>query len=97
LLPSIRWMYTVHMKSLTATAARRVWFRLLDEVVAGEVVVIERDGALVELRRRGPRIRRRKVPDYSDILRVPDLDQADRWHWEWKGPGEPLAPQGNGD
>jgi hypothetical protein len=85
------------MKSFTATAARKHWFRLLDEVVAGEVVVIERDGALVELRRRGPRTRRQNVPDYSDVLRVPDLDLADRWHWEWQGPGEPLEPRDDGD
>jgi antitoxin (DNA-binding transcriptional repressor) of toxin-antitoxin stability system len=83
-------MYSVHMKALSATEARKHWFRLLDEIVAGEVVVIERAGSLVELRRREVRTEPEELPDYSDILRVPDLDQADRWHWEWQAPGQPL-------
>jgi len=29
-------------------------------------------------------------PTYRDVLRVPDLDQADRWGWVWTGPGRPL-------
>jgi len=72
------------MKAESATEARKHWFRLLDEIVAGEVVVIERAGALVELRRREIPTEAEEFPDYSDILRVPDLDQADRWHWEWQ-------------
>jgi hypothetical protein len=85
--------YGVHMKRVTATEARKQWFRLLDEVTGGEVVVIERGGSLVELRRREVPSAGEGAPDYSDILRLPDLDQADRWHWEWKAPGRPLAPR----
>ncbi|MDP9121498.1 MAG: hypothetical protein M3O15_09050 [Acidobacteriota bacterium] len=83
-------MYSVHMKSLSATEARKHWFRLLDEIVAGEVVVIERGGLLVELRRREVSTTPEEVPDYSDILRVPELDEVDRWHWEWQAPGQAL-------
>jgi antitoxin (DNA-binding transcriptional repressor) of toxin-antitoxin stability system len=89
-------MYTVHMKSLSATEARKRWFRLLDEIVAGEVVVIERGGSLVELRRREARRAPKVVPDYSDILRVADVDEADRWHWEWQAPGQALEPRSDG-
>ena len=86
-------MYSVHVKSLSATEARKHWFRLLDEIVAGEVVLIERGGSLVELRRSEVRRASEAVPDYSDIVRVPDLDEADRWHWEWQAPGQALEPR----
>ncbi|MGH9360994.1 MAG: type II toxin-antitoxin system Phd/YefM family antitoxin [Thermoanaerobaculia bacterium] len=81
------------MKTVTATAARKEWFRLLDEVAAGEVVVIERAGRLLELRRREAADALGEPPDYSDILRVPELDDADAWGWEWEGPGKPLRPR----
>ena len=90
-------MYSVHMKAVSATEARKNWFRLLDEVATGEVVVIERGGTLVELRRREVPTEAEELPDYSDILRVPDLDQADRWHWEWQAPGQPLEPRNDVD
>jgi hypothetical protein len=38
------------MKRVTATEARKQWFRLLDEVAAGEVVVLERKGRQLVLR-----------------------------------------------
>jgi len=81
------------MKTVTATGARKDWFRLLDEVAGGEVVVIERGGRLLELRRREPAGELREPPDYSDVLRVPDAEEADTWGWEWQGPGKPLRPR----
>jgi hypothetical protein len=80
------------VKSVTATEARKDWFRLLDDVAAGEVVVIERGGRLLELRRREAAPELREAPDYSDVLRVPDADAADAWGWQWEGPGQPLRP-----
>ncbi|HEX9732593.1 MAG TPA: hypothetical protein VGG06_11475 [Thermoanaerobaculia bacterium] len=32
----------------------------------------------------------RQPPDYREVLQVPDADEADRWSWEWTGPGEDL-------
>ena len=80
------------MKSLSATEARKDWFRLLDEVAAGEVVVIDRGGRLLELRRRETAGEVQEPADYSDVLRVPNADDADTWGWEWAGPGRPLRP-----
>ncbi|MBV8202149.1 MAG: hypothetical protein JOZ15_16135 [Acidobacteria bacterium] len=85
------------MKAVSATEARKHWFRLLDEIVAGEVVVIERAGSLIELHRREAPTEPKELPDYSDVLRVPDLDHADRWHWEWREPGQPLEPPVDAD
>lgn len=60
---------------------------MLDEVAAGEVVVVERKGRRVVLRRaddaaleaqEGP-------PDYSELLDARDVDDADRWAWDWDG------------
>jgi antitoxin (DNA-binding transcriptional repressor) of toxin-antitoxin stability system len=81
------------MKRVTASEARKNWFRLLDEVAAGEVVVIERNGRRVVLRRE-PAARKASpdLPDYSQLLRAPNADEADRWSWEWKGPGHRLQP-----
>jgi antitoxin (DNA-binding transcriptional repressor) of toxin-antitoxin stability system len=81
-------MYTVHMKRVTATEARQNWFGLLDAVAAGEVVVIERHGRRIVLRREDPAEHAAAVvPDYSKILRVPDPDRADQWGWEWTADG----------
>lgn len=81
-------MYSVHMKRISATQARRNWFRLLDEVAAGEVVVIERKGRRIVLRREEEK---RDVeggePDYSRLLHVPDESRADRWGWDWSPGG----------
>ena len=72
-------MYNVHMKRVTASEARRNWFRLLDEVVGGESIVIERRGVRVVVQREAPAS---AVPgDYSDLLVAPDVDSADRWTW----------------
>ena len=76
-------MYDVHvMKRVTASDARKNWFRLLDEVLAGETVVVERKGRRVVLSREKTS-RKDGVPDYSDLLRAGDLTNADRWGWRW--------------
>ena len=91
-LPMIH-MYNVHMKRLTASQARRNWFRLLDEIAAGEVVVIERKGRRIVLRREqeNAEARTEASPDYSALLRVPDAERADRWGWVWSGPDGDLV------
>lgn len=80
------------MKRVTASEARRQWFRLLDEVVDGEVVAIARKGTRIVIRREDPGSSvRDAVPDYAAILRVPDADHADSWRWEWHGPEQDLT------
>lgn len=87
----INHMYIVHMKRVTVSQARRHWFRLLDEVAGGEVVVMERNGRTIELRRvQGGA---RDVPDYSDLIRATaDVAAADGWGWDWPGGGGDLTP-----
>ena len=67
------------MKQVTATEARKQWFRLLDEVVSGEVVILERKGRRVILRREDSKrgLKDPKELDYRKLLRVPDADHAD--------------------
>ena len=81
-------VYDVHMKRLTASEARRNWFRLLDEVAAGQVVLVERNGRRIVIRREqtrgGPS---RSSPDYSGLLRSRRADDADSWTWSWKASG----------
>jgi len=86
-------MYTVHMKRVTATEARRNWFRLLDEVAEGETVLIERDGARLVLSLAEPAEPSARVPDYRGLIHVPDADTADEWGWEWDGSPEGLRPR----
>jgi antitoxin (DNA-binding transcriptional repressor) of toxin-antitoxin stability system len=75
------------MKRVTASEARKNWFRLLDEVAEGDVVVILRKGRRIVLRREDAAAGvERRLPDYGDIVRVSDADRADRWGWEWTGP-----------
>ena len=91
LTPPPSCLYVVHVKRVTASDARRRWFELLDEVADGEVLVVERKGRRLVLRREDAAARAPDpVPTYRDVLRVPDLDQADRWGWVWTGPGRPL-------
>lgn len=80
------------MKRVKASEARTQWFRLLDEVAAGEVVVVERRGRQIVLRREDPAASAASepVPDYTELLKVPDADQADAWGWEWAADGEAL-------
>lgn len=88
-------MYAVHMKKITATEARKDWFRLLDEVAAGEVAIIERNGRRLRLARDEESLDSVGVPDYSALIRAQALDEADSWTWEWPGnadSGEGLLP-----
>lgn len=73
-------MYNVHMKRVTASEARKNWFRLLDQVVAGDTIVIERGGTRVLLQREAGS---REVPDYGGLLSADDLERADEWTWDW--------------
>ncbi|MBI4521449.1 MAG: hypothetical protein HY701_11470 [Gemmatimonadetes bacterium] len=85
------------MKRVTASEARRNWFRLLDEVVEGEVVAIMRGGKRIIIRREATAKPRQSVPDYSGILTVRDADRADSWTWEWRGPEQDLVPRESRD
>jgi antitoxin (DNA-binding transcriptional repressor) of toxin-antitoxin stability system len=89
-------VYTVHMKRVTATEARKNWFRLLDEVLEGEVVLIERDGARLVLKLVDQGEPTERIPDYQALIRVKDVDEADEWGWEWDGSPEGLHPRRTG-
>jgi len=72
------------MKRVTASEARRNWFRILDEVAAGEVVVVERNGRAIQLTRAPKADRVREVPDYSSVVQAAvDAEHAERWGWDW--------------
>jgi hypothetical protein len=86
------------MKRVTASEARRDWFRLLDEVVNGEVVVIERKGQRIVLRREPKsRLVRESLPDYSQLIRAKDAGKADSWSWDWAGPESELQLRDRSD
>lgn len=72
------------MKRVTASEARKNWFRLLDEVADGATVVIERAGRRILLRREEPG-GEAELPDYSELIRVPDAEGAAGWRWDWPG------------
>lgn len=78
-------MYIVHMKRVTASEARRNWFRILDEVAAGATVVIERAGRRILLKREDPSEAREQTPDYGSLIRASSVEEADRWGWSWEG------------
>ena len=82
-------MYIVRMKKVTASEARRQWFRLLDEAVQGEVIVVERDGNRLVIRRDDAKMRKAVAPGrrYGRLLRVSRASQADQWSWKWKSGG----------
>jgi hypothetical protein len=82
------------MKKVTVSEARRQWFRLLDEAAQGEVIVFQRKGRRLVLRREELGKAKAASPshEYRRLLRVPRVDQADRWAWEWKAEGG-LAPR----
>jgi hypothetical protein len=71
------------MKRVTASEARRNWFRLLDEVAQGVVVCIERGGRRIVLRRESESEAGAGLPDYGALVRVPKLEEADAWGWTW--------------
>ena len=80
------------MKRVTASDARRDWFRLLDEVARGEVVVIDRNGRQIRIQRVAEDARDASIPDYRGIVRAPDgADEAERWGWAWDESGD-LVP-----
>ena len=80
-------LYFVDMKNVTASEARKNWFRLLDEALRGEVIVVQRKGRRLVLRQEEMDKKRNgaSTRQYKKLLRVPDVDAADRWTWEWKG------------
>jgi hypothetical protein len=80
------------MKRVTASDARRRWFRLLDEVAAGEVVAIERHGVRILVQREETVDGSSEIPDYTGILSAPGAESADEWGWRWPGEGEDLVP-----
>jgi len=75
-------LYFVHMKHVTASEARKNWFKLLDEASNGETIAINRNGKNLALRLQTGK-KREKLPDYSKIIRAPDADNADKWGWKW--------------
>ena len=87
-------MYIVHMKRVTASEARKNWFRLLDEVAQGAVVCIERGGRRILLRREPEEDEAKDLPDYSPLLCVPHVEEADQWDWAWSAEDGNLEPQG---
>jgi antitoxin (DNA-binding transcriptional repressor) of toxin-antitoxin stability system len=80
------------VKRVTASAARKNWFQLLDEVVQGEKIVIERRGRRIVVLCEDLEeiIPNKEVPDYSAFLQVPDADEADQWSWSWSEDGVEL-------
>jgi hypothetical protein len=80
------------MKRVTPAQAGRHWFRLLDEVAGGEVVLIERTGRRIVLRREEGQYPAAAPSreDHRRLLTAPDLDRAETWGWEWVGPGAEL-------
>jgi hypothetical protein len=86
-----RQLYIVHMKRVTASEARRNWFRLLDEVAAGAVVVIERGGRRILLRREADVAAAADLPDYRGLIEAPSVETADRWGWTWSPDAADLA------
>lgn len=75
------------MRRVTPTEARRNWFRLLDEVAAGEEVVVERKGARIVLRRETPGRRHPAVPSYAGLIKPRCAERADTWGWDWSDEG----------
>ena len=80
------------MKKVTASEARRNWFRILDEVAAGATVVVERGGRRIVIRREEDADLPEEVPDYGDLIRAPDVGRADEWGWAWSAPEGELVP-----
>ena len=87
-------MYIVHMKRVTASEARKNWFRILDEVAQGAVVCIERSGRRIVLRREPEAKEAASLPDYSTLIQAPKLEEADTWGWFWSPEDGTLEPRG---
>jgi len=86
-------LYIVHMKRVTASEARKNWFRLLDEVAQGAEVCIERGGRRIVLRREPDTGEAGILPDYPALLRVPQVEEADQWGWSWSEDDGTLEPE----
>ena len=80
------------MKTVTASQARKEWFRLLDEAAQGEVILVRRKGRRLVLRREDVE-ETRATPKYRRLLQVPGADEADRWSWKWRGLDRGLVPR----
>ena len=80
-------LYIVRMKQVTASEARKNWFRLLDEALDGEVIAVQRKGHRLVLRREDvAKSRNTKASrQYKRLLHVPDDEKADQWSWDWRG------------
>jgi hypothetical protein len=80
-------LYIVRMKQVTASEARKNWFRLLDEALDGEVIAVQRKGHRLVLRREdvGKSRDTKASRQYKRLLRVPDDEKADKWSWDWRG------------
>ena len=79
---SLTLLYVVHMKHVTASEARKNWFKLLDEASNGESIAINRNGKKLVLQLE-VRKRREKIPDYRKLIQIPDAENADKWGWKW--------------
>ena len=87
-------MYIVHMKRVTASEARKNWFRLLDEVVQGAEICIERGGRRIVIRSEPEESEENSHPDYAGLLRVMEVEEADQWGWTWSEEDGTLEPEG---
>lgn len=86
------------MKRITATDARRHWFEVLDRVAAGEVMMIERNGRRIVLRREDEQEGAGPLPDYAALIRpLADTNRADDWSWEWTEEGGLHPGKGTGE
>jgi len=79
-------LYNVHVKRVTASDARKNWFKLLDEAVKGEVIAIERNGSRLILKLDK---RKKSIPDYKKWIRG-NWDDADKWGWEMTKTGRVI-------
>ena len=75
------------MKHVTASEARKNWFSLLDEFANGQIVAIERNGKKLVLRTE----KRKKGKSYRKVISGQDIDNADKWGWDWDKAGR-LIP-----
>lgn len=78
-------MYTVHMTRVTATAARRDLFHLLDAAERGEEVILERRGARFRLSLEKPEAV--DVPASPLVVEDPDVLEG-QWTWQASAEGD---------
>jgi hypothetical protein len=71
---------------------------VLDEVLAGETIAIERKGQRVVLRleEEVTGMEKEALPDYGAMLYAPDLETADAWGWDWNPDTGDAEPGDNG-